>query len=172
MRLLPPAVLCCLCLLTGPAWAQPVQTELAEVISVVPITVLESVPQEDCIDLPQQRQRCRTTTVQQEVPQGYEVTYEYRGRRHTTELPYDPGPTVVVQPPRASHQYGSAPASTNVQPGRKSYGSAPAAGGTESIEYRSPQQDIPIVVDVRTRPIAVPGAPADRPPHPGPRPRP
>ncbi|MBV2164022.1 MAG: hypothetical protein KUL80_07120 [Comamonas sp.] len=172
MRLLPPATLCSLCLVTASPWAQPVQTELAEVISVAPILVQESVPLEDCIDLPQQRQRCRTTTVQQEVPQGYEVIYEYRGRRFTTELPYDPGPTVVVQPPRASHQYGSIPTSGNVQPGRKSYGSAPAAGSTESIEYRSTQPDIPIVVDVRTRPIAVPGVPADRPPHPGPRPRP
>ena len=172
MRLLPAATLCCLCLLTSPAWAQPVQTELAEVISVVPILVQESVPMEDCIDLPQQRQRCRTSTVQQEVSQGYEVIYEYRGRRFTTELPYDPGPTVVVQPPRARHQYGSAPTSGGVQPGRKSYGSAPVAGGTESIEYRGTQPDTPIVVDVRTRPIAVPGIPADQPLPPGPRPRP
>ena len=114
----------------------------------------------------QQRQRCRTTTVQQEVAQGYEVTYEYRGRRFTTELPYDPGPTVVVQPPRATQQYSSQPNHETVHPGRKSYGSAPVAGRTESIEYRSPQPDIPIVLDLRTAPITVPGTtPAPRPKH-------
>ena len=48
----------CLGLAISPAWAQPAPTELAEVISVVPILVQEAVPQEDCIDLPQQRQRC------------------------------------------------------------------------------------------------------------------
>ncbi len=89
--------------------------------------------------------------MQQEVAQGYEVTYEYRGRRFTTELPYDPGPTVVVQPPRATQQYSSQPNHETVHPGRKSYGSAPVAGRTESIEYRSPQPDIPIVLDFAHR---------------------
>lgn len=104
--------------------------------------------------------------MQQEVAQGYEVTYEYRGRRFTTELPYDPGPTVVVQPPRATQQYSSQPNHETVHPGRKSYGSAPVAGRTESIEYRSPQPDIPIVLDLRTAPITVPGTtPAPRPKH-------
>ena len=170
MRLAPTTCLYTTCLCLGlaisPAWAQPAPTELAEVISVVPILVQEAVPQEDCIDLPQQRQRCRTTTVQQEVAQGYEVTYEYRGRRFTTELPYVPGPTVVVQPPRATQQYSSQPNHETVHPGRKSYGSAPVAGRTESIEYRSPQPDIPIVLDLRTAPITVPGTtPAPRPKH-------
>lgn len=163
---LPPAACLCLGLITSPAWAQTAPTELAEVIAVVPILVQESVPQEDCIDLPQQRQRCQTYTVQQEVAQGYEVTYEYRGRRFTTELPYDPGPTVVVQPPRANAPYRSQPDTATVQPGRKSYGSAPVAGRTQSIEYRDVQPDIPIVLDLRTAPITVPGTtPAPRPRH-------
>ncbi len=121
----------------SPAWAQPAPTELAEVISVVPILVQEAVPQEDCIDLPQQRQRCRTTTVQQEVAQGYEVTYEYRGRRFTTELPYDPGPTVVVQPPRATHQYSSQPNHETVHPRAQKLWLCP--GGWAHREHRVPQ---------------------------------
>ncbi len=161
-----PALLCAAALaLCGAASAQPpTGTETAQVLQVTPIVVQEVVPAEDCTDLPQKRQRCRTRSTVHEVEQGFEVVYEYRGQRYTTELAYDPGTTVQVQrAPSSSYRSGAAEGAA-VQPGRKSYGSAPVAGGADSIEYRSPEPDIPIVVDVRTQPISVPGAP--RPPRP------
>ena len=67
MRLAPTTCLYTTCLCLGlaisPAWAQPAPTELAEVISVVPILVQEAAPQEARMNLPQQRQRCGTTPV-------------------------------------------------------------------------------------------------------------
>lgn len=170
-----PALLCAAALaLCGAASAQTptgTGTETAQVLQVTPIVVQETVPTEDCTDLPQQRQRCRTTRMLEERIQGYSVTYRHRGRTHTVELPYDPGPTVQVQTAPGNSQgkqYGSRPDVPTVRPGSKSYGSAPAAGGADSIEYHSPQPDIPIVVDVRTRPIAVPGTPQPRSPRPQP----
>ncbi|RCX09549.1 glycine zipper 2TM domain-containing protein [Extensimonas vulgaris] len=45
-------------------------------------------------------QRCTTETRYENRTIGYDVVYEYAGRRYTTRTPTDPGPTipVVVQP--------------------------------------------------------------------------
>jgi uncharacterized protein YcfJ len=44
-------------------------------------------------------QRCATRYERdyEERIDGYDVTYEYNGRRHTTRLPYDPGATMRVR---------------------------------------------------------------------------
>lgn len=56
MRLAPTTCLYTTCLCLGlaisPAWAQPAPTELAEVISVVPILVQEAVPKKTALTCP------------------------------------------------------------------------------------------------------------------------
>ena len=42
-------------------------------------------------------QVCGTETTYENRTTGYNVTYEYAGRQHTTQMPYDPGPTVQLQ---------------------------------------------------------------------------
>lgn len=146
----------------------PVQGAVsAAVVQATPIVVYDDLPHEECIDLPQQRQHCRTTYVQQERVQGYEVTYTYQGKNYTTELAYDPGATVLILPPQSQRSYSSQPGAHGaaIQPGRKSYGSAPPGAQTHSIEYRSPQPDIPIVVDLHAPLGYTPGLPS-RPPMP------
>ena len=145
---------------TAQTSAPPAGAVPAAVVQVVPIVVYDRLPQETCTDLPQQRQHCRTTYVRQERVQGYEVTYTHQGRLHTTELAYDPGATVLILPPHGQRSYSSQAADPGdgVQPGRKRYGSAPAGADTHSIEYRSTQPDIPIVLDLHA-PIQVPGLP-------------
>lgn len=137
----------------------------AKVIQTTPILVRERLPHEECVALPQERQQCRTTYRVHERTQGYEVTYLYQGRQYTTEMAYDPGATVLILPPRAQNSYSSQsdPENASVQPGRKSYGSAPVGDSTLSIEYRDPQPDIPIVLDLHAPLNARPGQPHRRP---------
>ena len=42
-------------------------------------------------------QQCATQTTYENRTVGYNVTYEYAGRQHTVQMPYDPGPTVPLQ---------------------------------------------------------------------------
>ena len=41
--------------------------------------------------------KCGTTTAYEDRVEGYRVTYEYNGRRQTTQLPYDPGDRIRVR---------------------------------------------------------------------------
>ena len=45
----------------------------------------------------QATQTCATETSYENRTLGYNVTYEYAGRQFTTQLPYDPGPTIQLQ---------------------------------------------------------------------------
>lgn len=40
---------------------------------------------------------CTTETTYENRAVGWNVTYEYAGRQHTVQMPYDPGPTVRLQ---------------------------------------------------------------------------
>ena len=46
---------------------------------------------------PQAVQACGTETTYENRTVGYNVTYEYAGREYSTQLPYDPGPTIQLQ---------------------------------------------------------------------------
>ena len=46
---------------------------------------------------PQAVQNCSTETTYENRAVGYNVTYEYAGREYSTQLPYDPGPTIQLQ---------------------------------------------------------------------------
>ena len=102
--------------------------------------------------------RCTNETVYQNRTLGYDVTYEYAGRRYTTRLDHDPGPwmPISVQP---QGRYSSNPAGAAQFVGPNgTYQSAPAGGVvTESITYSSPQPAIPVIVDI--------GGYPQRPPH-------
>jgi uncharacterized protein YcfJ len=63
---------------------------------------------------PQAVQHCTTQNTYENRTVGYNVTYEYAGRQHSVQLPYDPGPTVRLQ----VTPVGSGPAAMpNVHPG-------------------------------------------------------
>jgi uncharacterized protein YcfJ len=49
------------------------------------------------VAVPRQVQRCQTVDHYRQGITGYDVTYDYRGRRYTEFLNYDPGPRVQVQ---------------------------------------------------------------------------
>lgn len=140
---------------TGFAQAQnadpaPAYAVQAQVLQTIPVLVRERVPYEECTAMPQQGQQCRTLYRVHERVQSYEVTYLYQGQQHTTQMAYDPGATVQILPPQTQGHYSSQLDAENatVQPARKSYGSAPPTGSTHSIEYRSPQPDIPVGIDL------------------------
>ena len=42
-------------------------------------------------------QQCSTQTSYENRTMGYDVVYEYAGREYSTQMPYDPGPTIRVQ---------------------------------------------------------------------------
>jgi uncharacterized protein YcfJ len=42
-------------------------------------------------------QTCHTETVYEQRVNGYTVQYEYAGRQYTTQLPYQPGPSIRVR---------------------------------------------------------------------------
>jgi len=42
-------------------------------------------------------QQCSTQTYYENRTVGYNVTYEYAGRQHSVQLPYDPGPTIRLE---------------------------------------------------------------------------
>ncbi|MBA2672260.1 glycine zipper 2TM domain-containing protein [Ramlibacter sp.] len=63
---------------------------------------------------PQAVQQCATQNSYENRTVGYNVTYEFGGRQYTTQMPYDPGPTVRLQvTPMGS---GPAPAYPAAQP--------------------------------------------------------
>lgn len=42
-------------------------------------------------------QQCTTQTYYENRTVGYNVTYEYAGKQHSVQLPYDPGPTIRLE---------------------------------------------------------------------------
>lgn len=92
----------------------------------------------------QERTTCTTQTVYENRTIGYNVTYEYAGRRYQVQLPQDPGPTLPVQV-------------SPVVPGRSSaapiYNSAP-------VVYQTAPATVQQVVVREAAPVAVWGAPA------------
>lgn len=100
----------------------------------------------------QNMQRCGTQTVYENRTTGYDVVYEYAGRRYTTRTLYDPGSTinVSVQPelPRAEPRYdyqgndyrSNSGYGSQYGDGRGVPGSyAPYSPGVTVIEYDSAQ---------------------------------
>lgn len=63
--------------------------------------------------------QCTTQTTYENRTVAWNVTYEYGGRQHTVQMPYDPGPTIRlnVTPAGGSSDY------------RQPYAAAPAPGG-------------------------------------------
>jgi uncharacterized protein YcfJ len=59
--------------------------------SAPPVTETERRPVERDVE------RCRTVEEVREMPVGYDVRYEYRGRQFNTRLPQDPGPMLRVR---------------------------------------------------------------------------
>ncbi|HWA12934.1 MAG TPA: glycine zipper 2TM domain-containing protein [Burkholderiales bacterium] len=49
------------------------------------------------VAVPRQVQRCQTVDSYRQGITGYNVTYDYHGRRYTEFMSYDPGPRVQVQ---------------------------------------------------------------------------
>lgn len=57
--------------------------------------------------------RCSTQTAYQQQTVGYDVTYEYAGRRYTTRMDRDPGPWLPIQvQPSGSYSSYEAPATS------------------------------------------------------------
>ena len=102
--------------------------------------------------------RCTNETVYENRTVGYDVTYEYAGRRYTTRLDHDPGPWMPIRvQPEGRYSSNPGAAAQFVGPSG-TYQSAPAGGVvTESITYSSPQPAIPVIVDI--------GGYPQRPPH-------
>lgn len=112
--------------------------------------------------------RCTTETVYENRAIGYDVTYEYAGRRYTTRMDYDPGPwmSVDVQP---SHTYSSTPAQVHlgqsdsrfVGPSGVYEAAAPHITVTESVTtYEG--ASVPVIVEAGPR---YPSYPAHPPRH-------
>lgn len=131
----------------------------ARVLSAIPVVRQVGVPQQVCEDVTTysiapadangQRtgpgRRCSTETVYEERTVGYDVTYEYAGRQHTTRMAQAPGRWLPVQtrPSGAYHSDGR-PRSAG-----QSYGSEPAGSTvTESIIYEPPVSGVPVRIDI------------------------
>lgn len=104
--------------------------------------------------------RCTNETVYENRTVGYDVTYEYAGRRYTTRMDHDPGRSMPVHvQPTGSYSSASVTGNGFVGPSGV-YSSAPAGVTvTESISYEVPPPSVPIVVDVNVDP-RYPGYPS------------
>lgn len=112
--------------------------------------------------------KCTNETVYEDRTVGYDVTYEYAGRRYTSRMDYDPGAwlPINVQP---QGSYGSAAGNRSGFIGPSgTYQSAPAGVVvTESIHYTQPSPPVVIGVDVGGA-YPAPPPPWHRPPPPPP----
>lgn len=90
----------------------------------------------------QERTTCTTQTVYENRTIGYNVTYEYAGRRYQIQLPNDPGPTLPVQVSPVIPGRSSAAPLESVPVARAgtwpAYNSAPAYGGYIGYAPRHP----------------------------------
>jgi uncharacterized protein YcfJ len=66
-------------------------------------------------------QQCTTQTFYENRTVAYNVTYEYAGREHTVQLPYDPGATIRLE---LTPLAGDAPSAAAEVPGSRAPGTA------------------------------------------------
>jgi uncharacterized protein YcfJ len=97
---------------------------------------------------PMPTQVCGSETTYENRTAGYNVTYEYAGRQFTTQMPYDPGPTVQLQ---VSPITQGAPS-----------GAAPVGPTTIGTVVTAPpvQQVAPVVVTTAPAPVVYQTYPA------------
>ncbi|RYF15118.1 MAG: hypothetical protein EOO30_15825 [Comamonadaceae bacterium] len=95
---------------------------------------------------PQAAQVCSSETTYENRAMGYNVTYEYAGREYSTQLPYDPGPTIQLQVSPVS----SGP----------SYGQPPQAGGPVTAPPISSAAPVAVAPMVMAAPVVVQSYPA------------
>ena len=94
----------------------------------------------------QTMRRCTQETVYENRTVGYDVTYEYAGRRYTTRMDQHPGDWVPVQI-QPQNSFSTAPAATQFVGPSGVYRSAPAnVTITESYTYHAAPAVVPIVV--------------------------
>jgi uncharacterized protein YcfJ len=92
--------------------------------------------------------RCTNETVYENRTVGYDVTYEYAGRRYIARMDRHPGAWVPVDV-RPQGSYSSAPSTGQYVGPSGVYRSAPAGVVvTESYTYGAPQSVMPVVVGV------------------------
>lgn len=100
---------------------------------------------------------CGTETTYENRTMGYNVTYEYAGRQHTVQMPYDPGPTVQLQ----ITPYGAG-ASMPPQAGGPVL-APPVAYGQAPVYVQQPQPIVYQAVPVPAYPVYVRPYPMYRP---------
>lgn len=73
--------------------------EVGRVISSAPVIQQVAVPRQVCTAQPgtDNAQQCSVQTTQENRTVGYNVVYEYAGKQHSAQLPYDPGPTIRLR---------------------------------------------------------------------------
>lgn len=83
---------------------------------------------------------CTTETTIENRTVGYDVTYEYAGRQHTTRMPYDPGSTIHLQvsPVAQAPAGGPVVVAPPVQSGAVAVQTAPA-----QVVYQQPYAAYP-----------------------------
>ena len=110
--------------------------------------------------------RCTNETVYENQTVGYDVTYEYAGRRYTTRMDHNPGAWMPVNvQPSSSYSSASQDASGTFVGPSGYYSSAPAGVTvTESVTYDAPPPATPIVVHVDAGPGYPPPPPPPAPP--------
>lgn len=131
--------------------------EMARVLSSTAVMQQVGVPRQACATYatPGVAPSCSTQTVYESRVVGYNVVYELGGRRYSTQLPQDPGPTLRVQGVRGEPIVASAApvAAPSVAPAPRS---APRASrDVVSVEPDEPLIDAPLPPDwVATQPGA------------------
>jgi len=107
----------------------------------------------------QAMQQCSTQTTYENRTVGYNVVYEYAGKQFTTQMPYDPGPTVRLQVSPMGSSGGaamSAPTGSN-----SGVITAPPMGQSAQGDTQPAPAGVPIInaAPVYAQPVMV-GAPA------------
>lgn len=138
----------------------PADQVKARVISSAAVIEQIGIPQQVCEDVTSYSiaqgsgasrhgpgRRCTTETVYEDRTVGYDVTYEYAGRRHVTRMAEKPGSWIVLQA-RGSGLYHSEGRARST--GRSYSSQTPGVTVTESIIYEPPQGDIPIQIEVNS----------------------
>lgn len=145
------------------SWGAASAQERARVLQSVQVVQQVSVPQQVCDDAPihadrpmqvypgsQPMRRCVNTTRYENRTVGWDVSYEYAGRRYTTRMDHDPGRWVLVQAQPTGNYDSTGLQGGAISPGV--YGSTPPGMTvTESISYDTPMPNMPIVINVDPR---------------------
>jgi uncharacterized protein YcfJ len=105
--------------------------------------------------------QCGTETTYENRTVGYNVTYEYGGRQHTVQMPYDPGQTIRLQ---------VTPYSSNEVPANGAVVTAPPVGVQAAVGQPVYAQQAPVYVTSQPAPVVYSGYPAYAYPYPTYRP--